>query len=165
MITGLQHQISELRRLLAKCDLRTRPENGPPEVPADNPSGARGAVPDRRTTAGETVVRVGLILPMTGTPTSKHIAGAATLAIADINADPLLMQGRRLEYICADSGCNAITGVTAIQELLHDTRPIHGVIGGGCSSACESAAFLTAERGIPQVAFPTSLAAFAFFGC
>ena len=80
---------------------------------------------------------------------SKYIAGAFTLAINDINADPL--QGRRFEYIYADSGCGPITGVAAMQELLHAAKPIHGVIGAGCSGACESTAFLTAERGLPQV--------------
>ena len=99
----------------------------------------------------EEVVRLGLLLPMTGSSIGKYIAGAATLAISDINADPSLMQGRKLEYVYADSGCNSITGVKAMQKLLRADQPIHGVIGGGCSSACEAVAFLTAERGVPQV--------------
>ena len=89
---------------------------------------------------------------MTGTPDGKYTAGAATLAINDINADPSFLRGRRLEYIWADSGCNSIAGVTAIQELLHADKPIHGVIGGACSSACEPAAFITAACSLPQVA-------------
>ena len=38
-----------------------------------------------------------------------------------------------------------------MQELLRAEEPIHGVIGPGCSSACEATAFLTAERGLTQV--------------
>ena len=94
-------------------------------------------------------MRLGLLLPMT--PAGKYIRGAATLAIAEINADPSIMQGRRLEYLWADSGCNPIAGLRAIQELLFGAKPIHGVIGAGCSSACEVIAFVTAERGLPQV--------------
>ena len=86
---------------------------------------------------------------MTGTAGGKYYAGAATLAINDINADLSLMRGRRLEYIWADSGCNSITSVEAAQELLH--AEVHGIIGAACSSACEPAAFLTAARGLPQV--------------
>ena len=85
------------------------------------------------------------------TPAGKYIRGAATLAIAEINADPSIMQGRRLEYLWADSGCNPIAGLRAIRELLLDAKPIHGVIGAACSSACEAIAFVTAERGLPQV--------------
>ena len=94
-------------------------------------------------------MRLGLLVDMTAA--GKYIRGAATLAIAEINADPSIMQGRKLEYLWADSGCNPITGLRAIQELLLDAKPIHGVIGAGCSSACEVIAFVTAERGLPQV--------------
>lgn len=85
------------------------PQNGPAEVPAGHAS----RVPDRRAVGSDAVVRLGLLMDITGTAGGKYISGAATLAIADVNADPSLMQGRRLEYIYADSGCNSITGVTA----------------------------------------------------
>ena len=101
-------------------------------------------------------MRLGLLLPMTAA--GKYIRGAATLAIAEINADLSIMQGRRLEYLYADSGCSPIAGLRAIQELLLDAKPIHGVIGAGCSSACEAVAFVTAERGLPQVCPLPSLA-------
>ena len=106
----------------------------------------------------EAVVRLGFMLPMTGVgQVTQSIVGAATLAIADINANPSFMRGRRLEYIWADSGCNSIKGVKAAQELL--AAEIHGIIGAACSSACEPAAFLTAARGLPQVPlFAESLA-------
>ena len=95
-------------------------------------------------------MRLGLLLAMTGSAVGKYYAGAATLAIAAINADPSLMKGRRLEYIYADAGCNAIQGVSAALELLRAAKP-SGVIGAGCSSACESTGFLTAEAGLAQV--------------
>ena len=58
---------------------------------------------DRRA-GGEDVVRLGLLLPMTGWSAGKYIAGAATLAINKINEDQSLMRGRRLDYIWANSG-------------------------------------------------------------
>ena len=109
-----------------------------------------------RRSGDKAVVRLGLLLPMTAA--GKYIRGAATLAIAEINADPSIMQGRRLEYLWADSGCNPIAGLRAIRELLLDAKPIHGVIGAACSSACEAIAFVTAERGLPQVCPLPSLA-------
>ena len=118
-------QVARLERLLSKCTLRSK----------DLPAAAGAAVSDRRTTGGDAVVRIGLLLPLTGMPAGKYVAGAATLAIADINADPSLMQGRQLEYTYSDSGCSSITGVTAIQELLGAPEPVHGVIGAACSSA------------------------------
>ena len=97
-------------------------------------------------------MRLGLLLAMTGSAVGKYYAGAATLAIAAINADPSLMKGRRLEYIYADAGCNAIQGVSAALELLRAAKPIHGVIGAGCSSVCESTGFLTAKTGLLRLA-------------
>ena len=138
------------RRLLqspAGRTFHTSRRKGLADVPTDYSPAA--APEQRRTREGEAVVRLGLLLAMT--TSAKYVAGAATLAIAAINADPSLMQGRRLEYIHADSGCNAIQGVTAMRELLEAAKPVHGVIGAGCSSACESTGFLTAERGLPQV--------------
>ena len=46
----------------------------------------------------KTAVRLGLLLPMTGWAAGLFIVGAASLAVADINASPTLMQGRRVEY-------------------------------------------------------------------
>ena len=57
-----------------------------------------------RQEGSEDVVRLGLLLAMTGWSAGKYIVGAATLAIKEINEDPSLMQGRRLDYIWANSG-------------------------------------------------------------
>ena len=134
------------RQLLQQNADHTSPQNGFTEVLAEH-----GAGPLRRTTGGEEVVRLGLLLPMTGWSAGKYIVGAATLAIADINANPSLMQGRRLEYTWANSGCSSIAGMRAIEELRDANKPIHSVIGGACSSACESTAFVSAVHGLLQV--------------
>ena len=100
--------------------------------------------------AGTDIVRLGLLLPMSGWSAGKFITGAATLAIADANSAGILPPGRRLEYAWQDSGCNAIKGISALVALL-EGPPIHGIIGASCSSACESTAFLAAGRELPQV--------------
>ena len=51
-----------------------------------------------------------------------------------------------------------------MQELLRAEEPIHGVVGPGCSSACEATAFLTAERGLTQVFFLLCLIRIALLG-
>ena len=48
----------------------------------------------------------------------RKTAGAAALAVEQVNADKSLLAGRRLEYCWADSGCSAQQGLTAIGELL-----------------------------------------------
>ena len=175
-IIKLQDRITDLERLLWECDSRFRAhprshmegrmqrfqgserrsrqllqssdEDGLAKVPAND---SQGVASDAQTTGGEAVVRLGLLLALTGVVAGKYVVGAATLAIADINTDPSLMQGRKIEYIYADSGCSSLTGVTGMEELLQTDKPINAVIGTTCSSACESVAFLTAARGLPQV--------------
>ena len=73
------------------------------------------------------VVRLGLLLPMSGWSAGKYTAGAATLAIADINADDKLMAGRRLEYIWEDSGCSSSKGISAMSKLLERQSQLSGV--------------------------------------
>ena len=55
--------------------------------------------------AGAAVVRLGLLLPMSGWAAGLLTVGAATLAIADINANPTLLPGVRLEFKWRDDGC------------------------------------------------------------
>ena len=66
-----------------------------------------------------------------------RIAGAAALAVRDVNNDEELLPGRRLEYSWADSGCSPQQALNAMGELLGGSSRIDAVIGPGCSSACE----------------------------
>ena len=98
----------------------------------------------------KTVVRLGLLLPMTGWAAGLFIVGAASLAVADINASPTLMQGRRVEYKWRDDGCSSIKGTTALSRML-EGDPIHAVIGATCSVACLPTGYLSAGRNVPQI--------------
>ena len=83
----------------------------------------------------------------------NRIAGAAALAVADINADNLLLPGRHLEYSSEDSGCSAQQGLEAMGKLLQGTSRVDAVIGPGCSSACEVTSYLAAGQFIPQISW------------
>ncbi len=98
----------------------------------------------------KTVVRLGLLLPMTGWAAGLFIVGAASLAVADINASPTLMQGRRVEYKWRDDGCSSIKGTTALSRML-EGDPIHAVIGATTSVACLPTGYLSAGRNVPQI--------------
>ena len=97
-------------------------------------------------------VRVALLLPMTGaSPRGLRTAGAAALAVNQVNADKSLLPGRILEYRWADSGCSASQGLTAMGELFRSTVRIDAVIGPGCSVACEVTSYLSEGQHSPQI--------------
>ena len=74
-------------------------------------------------------VRVALLLPMTGAfPSGLRTAGAAALAVNQVNADKSLLLRRRLRYDWADSGCSAQQGLMAMGELLRGAS-VDAVIG------------------------------------
>jgi ABC-type branched-subunit amino acid transport system substrate-binding protein len=107
----------------------------------------------------EKVVRLGLLLPITGWTEGRTILGAATLAINEINGHPNgLMQGRRLEFVYEDDGCSPMLGTTALSRLLEAkaTKPIHAVIGASCNAACLPSGFLAAGSNLPQVSYGCS---------
>ena len=81
------------------------------------------------------------------------VAGAAALAVDQVNADKTLLRGRVLEYTWANSGCSAKQGLAAMGELLAGESRIDGVIGPGCSSACEVTSYLSGGQGIAQVSW------------
>ena len=83
----------------------------------------------------------------------RQIAGAATLAVASVNADKTLLPGRVLEFSWADSGCSAKQGLSAMGKLLGGESRIHAVIGPGCSSACEVTSYLSSGQGVPQISY------------
>jgi hypothetical protein len=107
----------------------------------------------------EKVVRLGLLLPITGWTAGRTILGAATLAINEINSHPNgLMQGRRVEFVYEDDGCSPMLGTTALSRLLEAkaTKPIHAVIGASCNAACLPSGFLAAGSDLPQVSYGCS---------
>ena len=92
-------------------------------------------------------------MPVTGSwSIGPRIAGAAALAVEEVNADTSLFPGRVLEYSWADSGCSPKQGLVAMGKLL-GLREISAVIGPACSSACEVTSFLSSGYEIPQISW------------
>ena len=100
----------------------------------------------------EEVVRFALLLPMSGAFASQ-IAGAAALAVEQVNADKALLPGHMLEYSWADSGCSAKQGLKALGQLLGGKGRIDAVIGPGCSAACEVTSYLSSGQSLPQISY------------
>jgi ABC-type branched-subunit amino acid transport system substrate-binding protein len=115
-------------------------------VPSTTPSNACRRL---QADSDDGVLRLGLLLPLTGWSAGRYIVGAATLAIEDINNSPLL-QGRCVDYAVEDEGCKAIIGTTALSRLLQK-HTIHAVIGASCSVACLPTGYLSAGSNLPQV--------------
>ena len=90
------------------------------------------------------------------------MAGALSLAVDEVNANQSLPQ--KLEYSWVDDTCTAAGALAALSKMIDDYKP-DVVIGPGCSSACESTAFLTAGFGIPQISWARSLACTHPQGC
>ena len=85
-------------------------------------------------------IQLALLLPSTGVwswSTGSHIAGAAALAVEEVNDDASLLPGHLLKYKVANSGCNAQQGLKALGVLLGGNSMVNAIIGPACSSACE----------------------------
>ena len=78
----------------------------------------------------DSTIKLAVLHPMTGWKGGPRIAGAAALAVEMVNADKTLLPGRVLQYSFADSGCSAQRALTAMGELLGESR-INAVIGPG----------------------------------
>lgn len=92
-------------------------------------------------------VKFALLLPFAGAWAGGSLtAGAAALAVENINADKNLLPGRRLEYSWADSGCSGLQGLQAMNGLLEGESGIIAVIGPACSSACEVTSYLSTGK-------------------
>ena len=99
-------------------------------------------------------IQLAVLLPMTGTwSPGSQIAGAAALAVEQVNQNDLLLPGRVLGYVWADSGCSPQQGLKAIGELLGGTSIVNAVIGPGCSPACEVTSHLSGGQNIPQISW------------
>ncbi|GKT37072.1 Leu/Ile/Val-binding protein like protein, partial [Aduncisulcus paluster] len=80
------------------------------------------------------VIKIGAILPLTGDAAAWGIPpkNAALLAVEQINADGGI-NGKKLELIVEDGGCDPKMGVSAINKLLSVDKPI-AVVGAVCSA-------------------------------
>lgn len=128
----------------------------------------RSSAEDTIEFAGSNVVRVGVLLPLSGSwkrgdARGTRIAGAVMLAVQDVNSDLSLLDGKTLQYVYADSGCGSLESMDALKSLesmdantsLTD-RPLDAVMGPACSLGCESSAYSLRKSKIPQVSFGCS---------
>ena len=89
-------------------------------------------------------------------PTGRASIGAIALAIEAVNDKAAsLGEERKIAYRWAEVDCNRPQAIAALTRMLEE-GPIDAVIGPHCSLTCESTAFLTAGRGIPQVSYSCS---------
>ena len=93
-------------------------------------------------------------MPVTGSwNIGPQVAGAAALAVEEVNADTSLLPGSVLEYSWADSGCSPKQGLAAMGELLGEGVRISAVIGPACSAACEVTSYLSSGQSLPQISW------------
>ena len=82
-------------------------------------------------------VHFALLLELSGSwLKTQTVAGAAALAVEEVNADNSLLAGRVLEYSWADSGCSAEKALKAMGAILKTESRIKAVVGPGCR--CEA---------------------------
>ena len=78
--------------------------------------------------AGAVPIHLALLIPSSGSWVLRG-AGAAVLAVEEVNANKTLLPGHVLGYSWADSGCSAQQGLKAMGELLGGASRIDAVIG------------------------------------
>ena len=94
-------------------------------------------------------------------PEGRASIGAISLAIDAANAHGLLgpmIRGSKITYRWKEVGCDRSKALAALSQILEE-GPVDAVIGPDCSAACESTAFLTSARDVPQISYSCSSAA------
>ena len=95
---------------------------------------------------------------MTGAwPMGPMLIGALSLAVRDVNSDPAILRGKRLEYVWRDDGCDRSKSLVQFSDIVERSGPIAGLIGPGCSKGCEATSTFAQAANIPQIS-PTCAA-------
>jgi ABC-type branched-subunit amino acid transport system substrate-binding protein len=104
-------------------------------------------------------LHLGVLVPTAKSwPEGRASIGAIALAIDAINAQGGLGGGKQLVYSWAEVDCDRFQAGAALTRML-DEGPVDAVIGPDCSLACESTAYITAVRDIPQISYSCSSSA------
>ncbi len=84
---------------------------------------------------GHGVIKLGTILGYTGPIESltPHMAGGAELAMAEVSESGLLLGGKTVESVRADSTCVDSAAATAAAEKLITSDGVKGLMGPDCS--------------------------------
>ena len=103
------------------------------------------------------IIRLAVLLPMSGGwAVGPELIGALALAVRDVNDNPDILRGKRLEYVWADDGCSRTKSLLEFTDILGRYR-IDGLIGPGCAKGCEVTATLANAKNIAQIS-PTCAA-------
>ena len=103
------------------------------------------------------IIRLAVLLPMSGSwAVGPTLIGALALAVRDVNDNPDILHGKRLEYVWADDGCDRTKSLLEFTDILGRYR-IDGLIGPGCAKGCEVTATLANAKNIAQIS-PTCAA-------
>lgn len=95
-------------------------------------------------------IKVGVILPLSGDSAVVEIGELITksynLAVEEINNEGGV-DGRQLELVYEDGGCDPEIAKTAAEKLVNDHK-VEFILGGTCSEETLSAAKITEEAGV-----------------
>lgn len=116
--------------------------------------------------AAESVLTIGLMVSWTGKwDEGKNIAGAAVMAVNDINNNRTLLPGKKLELLIKDDACKAITSIGAT-EAFHNRRVndkgkdkrvgVDVYVGPYCSDGCVPSGLLAAYYKEPMISYSCS---------
>jgi hypothetical protein len=88
-------------------------------------------------------------------PEGRASIGAIALAVDFVNNQTDLLGGKKVVYSWQAIDCNPSQAIASLTRMLEE-RPVDAVIGPDCSVACESTAYLTSGRDIPQISYSCS---------
>lgn len=100
--------------------------------------------------SGEGAIKLGMLAPFSGSEAAfgDYMKYGALLAIDEINADGGV-DGRDLELITEDDGCDPTAAVAAANKLV--TAGVQGSVGGYCSGATLPTLPIFADAQVPMV--------------
>ena len=110
---------------------------------------ALGSCADQLPGLKKTTLKVGYLVPMTGSwDIGTAMASAVPVALEEIEQRGLFARFS-VEMFWKDSGCNAGTGLAAFSDLLNEGIDV--LVGPACSVACQPTQMLAAAKNISQV--------------
>ena len=105
-----------------------------------------------------TTLYVGALYPLFSSLRYLDTPQGALIGLEEINEDPSLLPGYRLEMVkdvtAINSRCKQAIAMAKLLNQTVDSSPYHpmvGVLGAGCSSASEGGAAVSRMLGLPQV--------------
>jgi len=100
--------------------------------------------------SGDGPIKLGMLAPFSGSEAAfgDYMKFGAQLAIDELNADGGV-DGRKLELVTEDDGCDATAAVAAANKLV--SAGVEGSVGGYCSGATLPTLPIFKDAGVPMV--------------